>query len=313
MKKILLYCLLWFLFPNFCVGQVEDGAPFDSVTVRFSDTMSAYVSDTGTVPLWQIGTTTKTFFETGRVRTFAIMTDTLHPYPANANNWFVLKIRSGFNTIVDFWHKYQTDSGHAGGAVEFSVDDGNTWQNVLGPCHEDHLACTLGITTTDFYSATDTLNNGTPAFMGTTDSVVFSRLQFGSGCLEASTSSCELHTSVYYVRFRFMSDSTTDTLAGWRIDSVKVEYDNFGGGAVAKVGSNHPLQIFPNPTSDFTFQFPALEDQNTYSVAVFDALGVKIIDVPYSQRLSLSDRQRGVYFYMVTNGVNYYSGQLVVE
>ena len=311
MKKILLLFLL--VLPVVGQGQIVEEHAIDTFTIQFSDTMSRYIPDSAIIPLWQIGTTTKPFFETGGLPTRAMMTDTIHYYPKGANNWFILKLPPA-EQIVDFWHKYQTDSGHAGGTVEFSTDYGATWVNILGSCNTDGRS-DEGVRTYHFYNKSDSLSGGTPGFMGASDTVVYSRFEFLIPPPDIPTGRCFFGLDTIYVRFRFVSDSTDDTLAGWRIDSLKIENDGIPGGigAVAKISNYQLLQVFPNPTSDFMFQFPALENQSTYTVAVFDAMGVKIIDMPYSQYLNIAGRQPGVYFYKVTNGTNYYSGQLVVE
>ncbi len=312
MKKALFTLLTLVLFAKVGITQVYDGDPQDSIIVRFSNGMPNYVADTATSPVWQIGVTHKAFFVYGSSGTRAMMTDTLNPYPVNANNFFVLKIHNGINTIVDFWHKYQTDSAHDGGTVEFSNDHGATWQNIMGACNSNGATCMPGVKTTNFYSATDTLGDGTPAFSGIHDSVIYSRFQFLIGCPEQPTSICDFTTDTFYVRFRFESDSTSDTLAGWRIDSVKIEYDLYVG-AVPIVNKYNQLLVVPNPTTDFTFQFPGLENEEDYTIEVFNAIGEKIVSKPYSKKLNLNYQPVGIYYYKVTNGKDYYSGQLQVE
>ena len=312
MKKALFTLLTLVLFAKVGITQVYDGDPQDSIIVRFSNGMPNYVADTATSPVWQIGVTHKAFFASGSSGTRAMMTDTLNPYPVSANNFFVLKIHNGTNTIVDFWHKYQTDSAHDGGTVEFSNDNGATWQNIIGACTSNGSTCMPGVKTTNFYSPTDTLADGTPAFSGTHDSVIYSRFQFFRGCPVHPTSTCSLYADTFYVRFRFESDTTSDTLAGWRIDSIKIENDMYPG-AVPIVNKYNQLLVIPNPTTDFTFQFPGLENEEDYTIEVFNAIGEKIVSKPYSKKLNLNYQPVGIYYYKVTNGKDYYSGQLQVE
>ena len=312
MKKILTGLFLLCFLPLGSIAQLVRGNPMDSTMLQFSNSMGGYVADTATSPLWQIGTTSKMFFETAGMPVHGIMTDTMHPYRMNANNWFVLKIVYGVNEIVDFWHKYQMDSTHAGGAVEFSVDNGVSWTNIKGHCNQDGVNCSPGIRTENFYGSGDTIFDGTQAFSGTQDTPICSKFQFFGGCQYGPIGSCNLNVDTFYIRFRFISDSTNDSLAGWSIDSIKLEVNDYSGEAVKTI-NKLPLKVFPNPTTDFTFEFPPLADQEAYNISVFDAMGQKIIDLPYTQSLNLVGRQPGVYFYKVTNGTDYYSGQLVVE
>ena len=317
MKRTLLYAFIIFfssLFSPETFAQVIDGIPMGLTNIIFTDSMTNYVADTASVPLWQIGHSHKTFFGIDTVGVNHIMTDTVNSYPINANNWFVIKVPYGFDMIVDFWHKFQTDSGHAGGIVEFSLDSGITWNNVKGYCDgTGGGSWSGGILTDNFYSDTDTLISGEPAFMGTSDSLIYSRLQFFEGLPLRTTSgaSCDFEVPVIYLRFRFLSDSVTDSLAGWMIDSMQIEVDYYGGSV--KMVSKQTLKVYPNPSADGVFNFPVLFDEDRYNTTVYDAMGKLLATTPYTHTLDIGGYSKGVYFYKVSNGVDYYMGQLVVE
>jgi hypothetical protein len=316
-KHLFLVLIAFVLFPFTSVGQwIVDGYDMDSTMQRFTtDSIPNYIPDTASIPLWQIGTTYKPFFMSGSFPTKTIMTDTLNNYPINANNSFVLKIPAWTNLIVDFWHKYQTDAGNDGGIVEFSLDNGINWQNVKGACNSDSFGWGLGggdVFTANFYTFNDTLKSGEPAFTGIKDTVQYSRFQFFTGFPVKPTSGggCSFSVMAIYVRFRFVSDSTTDTLAGWRIDSMKIERDIYPGN-VRSVHNAH-LPIFPNPSNGI-INFPKLEDEEKYTIAVYNYLGEKVANLPYAHSITLPERLPGLYFYRVTNGLVYYSGQLRIE
>ena len=256
MKRLLLLLLL--LLPVAAQAQFAYPGPFfDSTVFAFSSGDSlvhhlAYsygptsvVIDTAGATLWQIGNTTKPIFSNDTVAELGIMTDTLHQYPANANDFFVLKLLNGVNCIVDFWHKYETDSAHAGGIVEFSTDSGATWMNIA--------ACG-GITKENFYSSTDTLIGGQAAFMGTSSGEQLSRFQF-LNCMAFRTTATACFPDFglgfvpIYIRFRFVSDATVDSLSGWKIDSIRVVFTGCGEG-VAQVVDSKAVSVFPNPAYD---------------------------------------------------------------
>ena len=240
-------------------AQVIDGLPADSSIISFTnDSIANFIPDTAAIPLWQIGHSHKSFFGSDSAGT-TIMTDTLNPYPVNANNWFVIKGVTLF-TIVDFWHKYQTTNAHDGGVVEFSQDGGISWQNLKGDCNTDGTQ-NRGILTTNFYSLTDTLITGIPSFNGTCDSIMHSRFQFWGGWAIGppmkSTTFCDfIWPYSFYVRFRFVSDSVVDSLAGWEIDSIKTHLDIYPS-LVKTLNKLLPLNTYPNPSYDGFFNFPS--------------------------------------------------------
>lgn len=319
-KLVIIFCI-FFCIPLLSYGQtnsVIDDMPADSLIIRFgvdSLVKTSFFSnhflrvDTIGTMLWQIGHTTKTFFADS-TETLGIMTDTVHTYPINASDWFVVEFNDSgpfsFDyPIIDFWHRYQTDLGKDGGIVEFSFDNGITWQNIRSDCN----ASGGGIRTYNIYAATDTLQNGEAAFSGTSNGEIFSRIQFGFGGSLGSDTTCTISDTIM-VRFRFVSDSITDSFAGWKIDSIKLEHDVYE--SIPKLQVNK-LHIYPNPSTDGQFVFPAMKDEKSYTIEVINVLGKILFHIPYTHNLNLSQYAKGVYFYKVTNGNVYYTGELITQ
>jgi len=269
MKKILIFLLI---FPAVSRAQIvyPFGHVIDSITFHFtasdslrktivawSDTSgfgtSANVSvgvDTTAAHLWRIGQTLKPVFSNDTLPAQGIMTDTLHPYPRNADDYFVLKI--GFllpNVVIDIWHRYQADSLHAGGIIEYSVDNGSSWLNIASCPYVLKVNC---------YSGMDTLLTGQPAFTGKSNGTQLSRFQFmnceiiGRRQTDATCIPLFFTADSIYVRFRFVSDSTSDSLSGWMIDSIRVENPGciFVPGGVIPVTAAGAVQLYPNPVAD---------------------------------------------------------------
>jgi len=314
--KNLKFILIFLCFISTANAQfIYDGAATDSVMIRFdADTVIRYEPDTAINPVWQIGRTFKPFFTSDTLGAVAIMTDTLTPYPINANNFFIINIPYRPNTIVDFWHKYQTDSVADGGIVEFSLDRGINWQNIKGECNSDsNRTVTRSTLTAGFYSFNDTLPNGTPCFKGNSGGTVYSRFQFfyALPVRLSAASECEYrYGDTILVRFRFVSDSVADSLSGWMIDSIKVEYDIYSG-FVYSTQLPAALHIYPNPSEDGTFHFPYLEDEERYTLSVFNITGERIAQLPYQQTLSLSNQSTGMYYYLVSDGYHCFAGKLM--
>jgi len=299
------------IYPGDFIGDTTtfNFAKNDSLSHRMS--FGTYAIDTTNMEIWEIGNTVKSFFTSDTTTIRGIMTDTTHSYPVNANSSFTLRIiPTGFNIYFSFWHKYQTAARHDGGIVEFSADGGITWQNMLGDCNGDSMFTERSILTDNFYGRNDTLLSGEPAFSGISSGWQLSKFQFfttlpirlsggGPGCLNDTET---------LVRFRFKSDSIPDSLDGWIISSIKVELDLYSG--VSTINKSQTLKVFPNPSIDGVFNFPALEDEGKYSMEIFNAVGDKVYTGSYKHDVNLSSHARGVYFYKVGNGIDYYSGTI---
>ena len=309
MKKIVLLLLL---LPVFANGQFNYWGPVIANTtftfsstdslihyspyVNYADSPTLVIIDTSGATLWQIGNTLKPVFSNDTTAARGIMTDTMHYYPANANDFFTLKILQPYNCIVDFWHKYQTDSSHAGGMVEFSTDSGATWINVVN--------CS-GIGVQNFYSSTDTLISGQAAFTGAGNGEQYSRFQLMNCAAERTTATSCFPNFGYelapiYIRFRFVSDTTTDTLSGWMIDSIEVEFTGCGEG-INTITAQNSIDIYPNPTYN---ELTITASENISSVVITNLIGQNVYTNNYTAAqvsIDVAGLPTGIYFVKVNN------------
>jgi hypothetical protein len=314
-RKLQLLTVAFFICNISIAQSIYDGLPQDSVEITFD---SLQISDVATdsAGLWQIGTTSKPFFIQGGLPLRSMMTDTIGSYPVNANSWFKIKFHNGYaNTIVDFRHKYQTTSLHDGCIVEFSTDDGASWENVKGQCNGDSFGNYNAVLTSNFYMLTDTLFTGEMGFSGNSQGWIYSRIQFFFGFpikSADSTSDCNISADTVHLRFRFVSDSLADTLDGWLIESIKIERDYYQN-SIIEINKLSGLLIHPNPSRNGLLHFPELPDEKKYTTEIINSLGQCVLSQPYRRQLDLSAQPKGLYFYRVTNGSNCYSGKILLE
>lgn len=319
--------LLFIIFLLLCapaMGQLETdlGPAYDSFFVRFNaDTVHYYTPDTATTPLWQIGRTHKSFFTSDTAGVVSVMTDTTHPYPINANNWFVISFPAQYftSTVFSFWHRYQTDSGRDGCIVELSQDNGITWFNITDTCTPvpgSGLLTDYELFLDGYYRAGDTLITGESAFSGASSASRLSKflLQSPPAPKMSANYSCSwVGMDSFFVRFRFVSDSVPDSLAGWFIDSIRVTKYPVAPGAVSESYTFSQLTVSPNPSSSGIFTFPALKQQEPLTITVTDMLGRVVLSVPYTQRVDLSPHPVGMYFYYVSSTVPRFFGKLIYQ
>jgi hypothetical protein len=290
--------------------SIVDGGNMDSVVLNFDSTdISDFVTDTS--GLWQIGSTNKTFFSSGGFIDRAMMTDTVNTYPVGANAWFILEfpVNFNFNVIVDFTHKYQTDPGKDGCIVEFSNDGGQSWQNVKGDCNQDTMMYFPGVHTENLYGYDDTLENGERAFSGESNGWIHSRIQFLYGLPVKSTATCDMQD--IKMRFRFVSDSTAETMDGWIISGITIEQDEYSG--IKDIAKREKLNVFPNPSADGQFYFPEFTGKDEYTMEIINSFGQTIYRNDYQRSIDLSKYAKGLYFYKVNGEKEQYSGQLIVN
>lgn len=315
-KQLLLQITCLVLLSTSSTAQINDWGARDSVKITFTQPKD-YLGDQATVPLWQIGRTHKSYFTTDTNGVVAIMTDTAAPYPTSAANYFVIKAAQYDHTLIKFWHRYQSDSGKDGGTVDYSLDKGLTWNSVYDSCNYDTAILGYGgIFTEGFFGSTDTLPDGTPAFTGNSGGVRISKVQFKNREKVKSTTqlSCDWEgVDSFYVRFRFISDTTPDTLAGWMIDSILVKHFWISGETKNALSVTDAIVVSPNPSASGEFKFASERSLKDCNIEITNLSGRRVLTGPYKENIELTGLPKGLYFYRIFTERCVYSGKLVYE
>lgn len=202
-----------------CMGVEENNvvtrsaAPFGPDTVLFNDDVEA-------------GSAAWTVSGSGAGSNFAIVTTAAN---SPTRSWFVpdpnavsdrqlnlanpIALAPGTNAVLQFAHRYATENTFDGGVLEYSVDGGTTWFDILAagggvPANAQRFlqGGYTGAISTGFSSPI----GGRQAWSGTSGTFVTSRVDladFGGRSVQ--------------FRFRFASDSSV-AATGWWIDDIRV-------------------------------------------------------------------------------------------
>lgn len=188
--------------------------------------------------LWQIGRPNKPIFDSAFSPVNVIVTDTVAFYPINTVSSFMMKYKgiSPFSPILAIHWMQKIDFGSGdGGVLEFSTDNGASWQNAFN----NPLVY-------NFYgfqpANADTLSNGQFCFGGR-DSVWRNVwLCFASNPLWSLTQ------DTIALRYTLVSDSVHTDDEGWMIDDFNLHY-TFTHTVDEPVMPNL-VNIYPNPVAE---------------------------------------------------------------
>lgn len=304
--------------------KAQTGHVIEADSTNMEVNSSLVELDTSASNIWQIGLPQKTFFGAAHSAPFAIMTDTINSYPINNLSQFTVSLDStmwGFipDAYISFWHKYETDAGKDGGYVEISIDSGATWANVINPYP-------AGIyyynPESNFYSVNDTLSGGTPAFSGTQNTWMFSKmyLQWMFPVIHPHNDmkgGGPWNVQKVMFRFNFKSDGIQTNKAGWIIDNVEIGYEDIGGGIKSKDENNFEVHVFPNPMENECSVQVLSQNSTKFNMAIFNTLGEQVISQStnnghfYFEKGNLSS---GLYFYSVSDDKgNKKEGKLIIK
>ncbi len=220
--------------------------------------------------IWQIGTPSKTVFNSAYSPALTLVTDTLNPYPVNNQSSFEIVISTDDFTVISFWHRFDTDSYADGGVIEVSTDGGANWENALGS--------PLFYSLNNFYSSSDTIasNNNKPGFTGNSNWMQSTMVTYG----------------LYFVRIRFTftSDNSNTSKDGWMVDDFSVTCFATG---INEVATNTPFHISPNPTSNFLNI--RSDYAKTFKTAVVRDISGKTILTTDETTIDVTNLDAGVY------------------
>jgi len=297
MRKLILLTILIFL--RFSVSSQIN--PFDGIfgldSCEFESPCNLLKTDTSSLNIWQIGCPGKPFFDTAYTQPYALVTDTINPYPPSNHSYFDLIIKNNydFNIIIDFRHKFQTDTLIDGGYIEISYDKGQTWMNII-----DSDTTAMEYNTENMYSMQDTLKGGINGFSGTSDGWIYSRVQWVWMYMVK-----EIPPDTLIMRFHFISDSIQTNKEGWMIDNIIISYAFMVGSFTEKNNDNISIKVVPNPFDNFTtIHFENFKNE-MLSLFIFNQLGQivqKIEDITdYEIQIEKGTLKSGVYVVQLRN------------
>ena len=250
--------------------------------------------------IWQIGVPNKPLFDSAYSPPNALVTLLDSALPPNVNASFIIAIPDTISyptgNLLTFTHKFDFDSAHSGGYVEFSVDAGKHWHPVCINCAEggwwtypgwrNNLCIITNGGEPEFidgqyifppvwwgYSPTDTTPQGIPYFTGTDSTWIIDTIAIPT-FLPVKTS---LNTLLLF-RFTVFSDSIQAPYhAGWMIDNIAFpQYVLSCPGGINEINSSH-IKVYPDPVVDgFTI---SLVDAGVhdYSVSILDLMGGPVL------------------------------------
>lgn len=253
--------------------------------LNFEDTAiinQVYYTDTILDPqhIWQIGVPNKPFFDSAYSPPNAVVTLLDSSLPANVKASFIIKTKLTYALWVYsivFQQKFDLDSTHEGGYIQYSIDSGmnwnnlftsnNFWINYLSPEWTSY-GCTGGF-------PTDTLRNGNPYISGrsigwcTTNG--WDKADIYYGCFY-------IPSSAIWFKFTVFSDSGTSAHSGWMIDNIQYTAQQaincpYG---INEINSSH-IKVYPDPVTDgFTL---SLIDAGVhdYSLSIIDLMGRELL------------------------------------
>jgi hypothetical protein len=279
----------------FLLIQVFNG--LSQSTIFYSDTINfekpcdyLYIDSTST-NLWQIGIPNKTIFDSAYSKPFAIITDTINNYTLNNHSKFILKlepesIEYDGKTIINFWHKFDTDSINDYGVVEVSYDEGNDWKVLYTDTTYNILYFRNG-SGAENYLVTGQSNGWVNDF------IEFNFYLTLTGVPEK-----------IWLRFSFYSDSIQNEKEGWMIDNIQITGYRPWGIEENKIFNSSP---YPNPCQEYLFiDVPKIENVN-FTLIVYDLSGKMIESKKFiNEQINIITKQlnNGIFFYRMINNIN---------
>lgn len=270
MKKLILFILsLSFSFTVFAQWEMN---------INFENGLDSIIKiDTVIMPnnQWQIGTPSKTYFDSAYSPTHALITDTINPYfgPSVSRAEIKWVGYNGFNygqAEMYFNHKFNTDSLLDGCSIEFSTDGGLSFTNVLNNSigNVQHYNPSTGLLIYD-----DSLPNNKFGLSGNSNGWIQTSVQFYSQC-----SPTMWNTDTLIIHFVFRANSVNaSNKEGWMIDDIYF-YNNLCESVQENTLTYFFSTLYPNPAlNSATIDFENPTNAN-FSLQVYDITGRTVIE-----------------------------------
>ncbi len=252
--------------------------------------------DTASENIWQIGAPQKPIFNAPKSVPNALVTDTINSYPVNNTSSFYFGVDQtiynwGGILALQWSQKLDLDDSLDGAYIEYSLDTGNTWNNVF---NDPHLYAFYGFNQNN----QDTLTNGDVAFSG-----VDSLWKDVWLCYDFSWLSL---ADTLTFKFTLKSDGIDNNREGWMIDNMLMHPTWFH--TINEKEQEKYIEVYPNPTTGLiNVQTKKIDEFHIIEkLDVIDING-KIMKsyemVPTKYTVDIRDLPTGVYFLKIKTNI----------
>jgi len=306
MIRIILSLAFWVFSIHIGFTQWIDTTQIFGIDSCKFDSIPQWVKlDTSSQNIWQVGIPQKTFFDSAYSISKAIVTDTVISYDTSVDSYFEITIPLSFylfDVLVDFQHKFQTDTLRDGGRIEVSYDKGVTWQNII----EDTLDYAVISEFENMYETHDTLYDGSYGFSGLSDDWQHTRLFW------IWAFPLKMFPDDMSLRFYFISDTINTNKEGWMIDDIVISYVDLGSG-ISEKSSNSKISLSPNPAQEtIRIQFLDPNIRDSQELKIYSITGQLVLHqmiYPPESEINIETLESGVYMYAIGDQ----RGKIVVE
>lgn len=278
------------------------------------DTTTTYLS-VDTLGIWEIGQPNKTVFDSSYSGANSIVTDLDSLYPSNDTSKFYAVFKDEWGGVpnylglyspleIEFNHRFITDSITDYGSIEMSLDDGNTWYDILSSEHNATWGPNWPYANEHFFEGTgDTLFDSLAVF-GNSNGWVHSKF---SKDIEQIIWNDNIYPDSIIVRFSFITDSIGGN-EGWQIDNLCMSMDFISG--IAENQIIEELSIYPNPNNG-DFSIPENSDEG--ELRIYNLLGKQVYSETITENSVSTNLPQGIYVVAIKRADTLYTTRMVIK
>ncbi|RLD75948.1 MAG: hypothetical protein DRJ10_14375 [Bacteroidetes bacterium] len=275
-------------------------------TVSFENTTSKIIIDSTSNNSWEIGTPSKTFFDSAYSGTKAILTDTINNYAPNDTSSFIYVIRNPYTqtcyTSMEFWHKYNMDTLTDIGIIEASYDGGNSWI-LVNDTSEVSPWGSYFWWDSDYHAMNGDYTYHPLTTTGKSDGWILSRFNW-EWWIPVKSDTIIYPLDSLMIKFTFISDSIDTEKEGWMIDDILTSSAEWQLCTDIKEPSIHTdFKIYPNPF----FQQTIIEfnkELTNSNIIIYSSNGLKVKEIKdvFGESITFTrdNLPSGIYFLVIT-------------
>lgn len=270
-----------------------------------------------TAGIWEIGQPDKTVFDSSYSGINSIVTDLDSLYPTNDTSRFYAVFKDEWGGLptnslsplyapfeIDFYHRFITDSISDYGSIEMSLDDGNTWYDILSSEHNTNWGPNPPYANKHFFEGTgDTLFDSLAVF-GNSNGWVHSHFSKDINSIILNET---LSPDSIIVRFSFISDSIGEN-EGWQIDNLCMSMDILSG--IRENQSIETRLIYPNPNNG---TFSILENSDLGELRIYNLLGEEVYSETNTKNRVSTNLPSGIYVVTIKIADTLYTTRMVIK